>query len=181
MDLRPREDDVLPPPVQLSQALQPLLSTRFLEYMSLTTSLAVTHLDDRWLECAARAWPRLKHSQLVGEYHWITQSITLGGLLPLLRHCPSRASIDLRFYNKPFCRSLLEGIVNNYKVLFLNSSRPHIRPEDSIVKPGLVAQWVESISTALFGMRPRDDLDEGVPDDVDEEQLGWHQREFKNS
>lgn len=123
-----------------------------------------------------------------------TQALTTGGRISLdyskhhsrglaafVAPLPKSSLYRFAFLHKPFCRSLLEGIVNNYKVLFLNSLRPHIRPEDSIVKPGLVAQWVESISTALFGMRPRDDLDEGVPDDVDEEQLGWHQREFKNS
>lgn len=144
------DDDFLPSPVEVAQAFLPLLSIRCLEIVCLTTPL-VHYLDDTWLEHAAQAWPHIWSLTLKGGYSASTTRFTLGGLLPLLRYCPNLISIELCFHIKPFYRSSLEGIDNNCEVLS-NSSKPCI-PEDSIVEPDLIAQWMQGMFRGLFGIR----------------------------
>lgn len=150
-------EDLPSPPAQIAQALLPLLSIRCLETVNLTTPL-VRYLDDKWLEDAAQAWPRLWDLYLVDGYFESPIGFTLGGLLPLLRYCPRLTYLSLCFQIKPFCRSLLEGIDNNYKVLS-SSSRPHIS-EDSVMGLDLVAEWLQSMFKGLWHQRLDDGVDE---------------------
>ncbi|KAJ7221227.1 hypothetical protein B0H12DRAFT_303655 [Mycena haematopus] len=74
--------------------MRPLFS--FSNITSITLAAPGFDLDDATIADMARAWPRIEKLELIpGDLTVISSTCTLGGLLPLARHCPRLSALQL--------------------------------------------------------------------------------------
>ncbi|KAG5638630.1 hypothetical protein H0H81_011349 [Sphagnurus paluster] len=71
-----------------------------------------SNLDDPWLAEAAPAWPHLRLLK-IQEDGSLQPSVTLAGLLPLLKFCPKLSYLTIPINAKPFSATLLSSAVIN--------------------------------------------------------------------
>lgn len=106
--------------------LHPLF--RLTEIRQLTLCLTMPDLvGDSWLEEAVQSWPHLDllrvtfpYNRKMERYHGKRNeppTMTLAGLIPLLKHCPRLSYLDIPLFVKPFDLSLLCGISDSTIIL----------------------------------------------------------------
>ena len=111
-------------------ALRPLFRLNGIRHLTLYLSI-FNKVGDSWLDEASQSWPHLEILRVALPYRPIAQqyqseeslrpTMTLAGLIPMLRRCPNLRNLDISLVAKPLDLSLLSGISSSntiYQVCF---------------------------------------------------------------
>ena len=98
-------------------ALRPLFMLNGIHDLTLYLS-TFNEVGDSWLDEASQSWPYLETLRVALPYRRFVPpdqeirgpTMTLAGLLPLLKRCPNLGQLDISLIAKPFDISLLSGI-----------------------------------------------------------------------
>ncbi len=122
-------------------AIQPSLVSHGLQHVEFSIVIV---MDDYALEQLALAWPRPSKLVLEGPCSEVIPSITLSGLLPLMKHCPELEllSITLDSRHPPFSENRRPGN---------GISNPHLR---NVVFLGSPIDQCYKVAAFLSGIFP---------------------------